>query len=574
MQVPRPASSVSPSNILVSRCTWLLALLCSGLCAPSGAWSQEPEESGRPGTVRFGDYDWLFPEGAPRVEETEPGAQARVPSVPAAGSLERTLEDSRIDPSLGGRLHLDYRLTYQARFYKHRPYEFPFPDEVTPIDERFAAELKELHGYDEDQDIDQYLSIRTHNLFTPGRSSGLYQNFDTELSLRYFRDIDGTPPRTTAVSVFRKEEFQLRTLNAKLEMLQRHLELTLGRQYVESAEWVHIDGGKATVRGLGLFDRPVEIEAFAGRRVAFYRTIDRKEIYGGRISYLPTRDTRIEFANVYYIDNTFRADVFQRITPDWTAFVSYRQINLDPESVRFETTYQDASRGFELRAFYLGKLGERADDFDFDYTFSDRVSGDDADHDRRFNISDIKPFDDLGLELRQELTERCGAFAGGTVHHVRAGGERDAYNTDWYEVWAGLDVNHVPWEGLTGRLTLRYMDTDLPRRQLREPDDPLYLVDIVGDGEPDFLSLEFLLEQAFGQEIALGAHVNFRSYSYDSRFASLDNLDALALDGYFRYRFGPYTTCYLAVSYETDADYFSADFDELLGLKLQLQISW
>jgi hypothetical protein len=55
-----------------------------------------------------------------------------------------------------------------------------------------------------------------------------------------------------------------------VEALDRHLELIAGRQYGREAEWLHFDGGTATLRGLEVFGQETELTGFAGSRVYFY----------------------------------------------------------------------------------------------------------------------------------------------------------------------------------------------------------------------------------------------------------------------------------------------------------------
>jgi hypothetical protein len=148
------------------------------------------------------------------------------------------------------------------------------------------------------------------------------------------------------------------------------------------------------------------------------------------------------------------------------------------------------------------------------------------------------------------------------------------YNTDWYETWGGIDTLHVPWEGLTGRLTARYLDTELPRRQPRDPSDPLFLADVVGDGEPQFLGFEVLLEQDIAGRVAVGGTLNWRIYTYDSRFARLEELDAVALGAYLRYRPNSLLTFYFDYTYEDDYRYIQNDFRDVQAIRASLLLSW
>ncbi len=497
-------------------------------------------------------------------------------------------EDFLNDPSLGGKLRFTYRARYDARFYRFHGYRFNFPVSPTDPDRDLilaaARELEEAHRGNRDQDVDQYIAIKTHDLITPWIDSGYYQGLDTEFSARYFKDIDGTPPGNDSLDIRDtfpgREDFQLRTLNARVRLLDEHLEITVGRQYIEAAEWVHIDGGAVRLIGLeGPFEKPLEVQVFGGQRVSFYSSIQeedlfKNDVWGATVIYRPSRDTRIEVSDVHYIDNSLRVWIDQRITPLVDVDLVYRQINEDPESVRVDGFFRHGELDLELRLGYFLRFGGDIDDFNFDYTFSDRVPSSDSDHDRHLNIGDLEAFHEVSLEGRIGLSEFHGVFAGAIGHWLDDRSDRDVYNTDWYELWAGVDTLHVPWEGLTGRLTVRSVLTDLPRRRFRDPSDPLFIADTVGDGEPSFLGVEMLLEQDFARRFSLGTSLEWRLYEYESRYADLDNLHALSVTAFARWRQNSILTYHLDYTYERDYRFVNPDFDEVHGVRAQVVVSW
>jgi hypothetical protein len=501
-----------------------------------------------------------------------------------AEDLEKALRDFSKDPTLGGRLHFTYRATYEAKFYRFRGYHYPFPQDAGPLDEQAADELEDRHRGNSDQDLDQFLSIRTHNLVTPGIEKGFYQGLDTELSARYFIDLDGTPRGNESLSTYDafpgQEDFQLRTLNAKLKLLDEHLELSGGRMFIDAAEFVHIDGGRFLLRGLrGPLDRPVEIEGFAGQRVSYYSSISERDlftddVYGGTLRYYPTRDTRLEVSDVFFIDNSLLLRVEQQVLPSLDLLGRFRMINEDPESLTFDVHFEQPRWGLDLRAGVLSKFGENADDFNFDYTFSRRLDADESRHDAHFHIDDLEPYDEVTLEARQEINSNHGIFAGGTGHWVRNRADQNVYNTDWYEVWGGVDTLHFPWDGLTGRLSVRYVDTDRIRRREYDPDDPLFIADVTGDGEPSFIGAELLLEQDIARRVAIGSSVEWRNYTYSSRFARLSEMNAVSVTGFGRFRQNRIITYYLGYTYERDYRFVNPDFEEVHGVKGQVQFSW
>ncbi|MBI4601482.1 MAG: hypothetical protein HY721_05900 [Planctomycetes bacterium] len=509
------------------------------------------------------------------------------PAVDGSSGEEPSSSWARLlaDPTLGGKLHWTYRASYTARLYDFDRYRYPFPEHVAPVDEAQRRLLEERHEDRSDQDLDQYFALRLESLPVLEGRSRVLQSAGGEASFRWFKDLDGSPAGEEAHGGFDRfagrQAFQLQTLNARLEALNRHLELVLGRQHGREAEWVHFDGATATLRGLEVFWREVEVSGFAGSRVTFYprASSSRDGVYGGHLKARLLEGLHLELSEVYYIDSSFEAELRQEI-PDlgWLA-VGYHQFNEHPHLISLEASLERREHALTVHLSYDGKLGGHGRDFNFDYTQSSSRRSD-GDKDRYFNIGHLEPYDEVTLEARKGLLPWLGASAGGTVHRLRDRDEEDGYNTDWQEAWAGLDVTEPFWKGLTGRGTVRYVHTDLPRRRLRldleevlsngAPD--FRLEDVTGDGEPSFLGLDLLVEQDFHRHVAVGATALLRSYEYQSNFAELDDLRAASLGAYVRWQATAWTQFLFGYSYDTDYRFVNPDLDALHTVRVQLVV--
>lgn len=489
------------------------------------------------------------------------------------------------DPSLDGKLHLTYRVNYQAKLFDFKGYRFNFQP-VTDDDREQARQLGRWRDDDSDQDVDQYVSLRTEDLFIPWEDSGVLQSFKTETAFRYFKDIDGSPPGEEARGGFDRfsgrQAFQLYKMFARVETFSRHLELTLGRQYSTEAEWVHFDGAAARFRGLQILGREVELTGFGGARVKFYSrsSVSHDGVGGGSIRVALGEETQLKLSDVYYLRNTFEAELRQGLRDIGWLAVRYRQIGTNAQSVTFDAHADWRSQSLTVDARYIAKVGDALDDFYFDFTESSRRRGR-SQVERHFNIGGVEPYDELFLEARKGFLEHYGIFAGGIAHLLRRGSVEDNYNTDWYEVWAGLDVLHAPWKGLTGRMTVRYVDTDLPRRIVIPDENDLIdgipnfqPEDAVGDGEPGSLGFEFLLEQDFERLITVGAQAVVRSYDYRSQFARVEDMNATSLGVHARWRPTTRTQWYLAYSYDRDYEFVNPDLEALHTIRLQFQYRW
>ncbi len=544
-----------------------------------GDLKEETESDTKEQSVEFNSADEESPFENWQAEESEDHPWAEEgESVGFFGKTFNLWSAFKDDPSLGGKLRASYRLTYRGNFFKTGSFRFADPNQVIADDLTFARELEALHSKKRDQDFDQSLSISTKDLFYDGQSDSLFNGIESELSVRRYKDIDGVRDSELGIGILDRrsngEDVQLRQLNMTVRAWEERVRLTMGRQTIHSAEWLQLDGARLRLRGIGFFGKPVEWEGFGGELVTFYRAPRRKEVYGGSFTYYPTNKTRLILSDVVFVRNTFQAELFQRVVDGLTLRSVYRQIDEDPESIHFDLLGQELFPGFEWRLSYHGKLGKRAEDFIFDFTYPEGGSSGEVDFAERLGISDLKPYDEVTLEIRQEIVQYLGAFIGGTGHWIRGGSSRDTFNTNWLEAWLGLDVLHFPWEGFTGRLTLRYLDTDLPRRTLRSEDDPFLFVDTIGDGDPDFLGLEFLIEQDFGRNLSIGSTFEYRNYTRDNRFLRLKGLDGYSLSGFFRYRPTSILSLSLAYTYEEDTPFFEGDLRSAHGVLAEAQIAW
>ncbi len=502
------------------------------------------------------------------------------------------------DPTLGGRLHTTYRVTYTSRIHDFKGYDYPFPPSdrsVGQVDQDQARLLRERHEDITDQDLDQYLAFRLDQIPVLEGSSKALNSVGGGASLRYFKDLDGSPSGEESYGGFDRYDgrqvIQLQSLNARLEALNRHLDLVVGRQYGREAEWLHYDGGTATIRGIQILGRDTEVSGFAGSRVYFYSHSDSPwsglgprggdGIYGGHIQTSISDSTRFRLSDVYYADNSLEAELRHEFTVQNRISVLYRQINEDPHSVLLDLAWEWLEKKISLYFSYLGKVGRNADDFNFDYTQSVRKKSHDG-GDLHLNLGDIQPYDEGTLELRKGLGAWLGFFGGGTLHRLRERDRMDNYNTDWQEVWLGLDLNEPLWKGLTARATVRYVHTELPRQQLRlnvadvvdngVPD--FRLSDVRGTGEPSFLGVEAIVEQDFFRKLVVGSTTIFRSYDTQNSFAEFEALTAASLGGHVRWKVTSWSQLLLSYSYDTDYRFVNPDLRALHTVRLQCQSRW
>jgi hypothetical protein len=120
---------------------------------------------------------------------------------------------------------------------------------------------------------------------------------------------------------------------------------------------------------------------------------------------------------------------------------------------------------------------------------------------------------------------------------------------------------------------VRYLHTDLPRRRPAFS-DPRLVEDVVGDGEPSFVGLELLLEQDFARRTAVGTTLEFRRYTYDSRFAEIADLIGWGATAYARYRQNRFLTYSLVYAYDRDFPFVNPDFREVHGVRAEVMFAF
>jgi hypothetical protein len=252
--------------------------------------------------------------------------------------------------------------------------------------------------------------------------------------LWYGADVDGTAagsPFTDLLDTYGGRD-EVRVYRALLDYeVNEHLTVKAGRQNVTGAERATLDGALAAFEsGCGHF----EVELFAGRRVSFYSDPNEKTIYGGNVQLRPTPTTRLRLMDLYYIENSFEAEIFQKLGRFGLARVGYRQFGGEPLEVggELETPlWGDA----EMTLFYQRKLSDANETYGYDYTAFKNENA------AALGFGSFASSSDYGVEFRQGLfNSLLYGYAKARFHNVLDEADEDEYNTDFTEVTAGAQL--------------------------------------------------------------------------------------------------------------------------------------
>ncbi len=180
------------------------------------------------------------------------------------------------------------------------------------VENRLVYQYRSRDG-DEDSDFYDYRHVRGRDLFDG--------QLDVYFSGRLHKDVDGTgssQARDPFAGVEDREagwEDQIYQLYGDMHDSARRFGLRLGRQYIEAADWLHIDGGQ-----LRLFEKSsLRAEGFFGRPVSYYSGTSGDWTGGVSLEGRPATGSRVRVGYVRYEDDSadqdddrYTLDVWQR----------------------------------------------------------------------------------------------------------------------------------------------------------------------------------------------------------------------------------------------------------------------
>ncbi|MBN1421230.1 MAG: hypothetical protein JXP34_20825 [Planctomycetes bacterium] len=484
-------------------------------------------------------------------------------AIVASGSATGGEEEPKgFDPTFGGRLSLLARLEYAYSRVSYTHYGFNFPTEISVADADHAAEYQRGHD-DEDQDIEGSLTVRLRDVGVEGTRGGF--------SLRAFKDLDGSPLgdelRGLESHFGGREDWQIGQAWGGYADPEERFDIRIGRQYAYESESVHFDGAWGRVRRLTFGLGTIELRAFGGRRVTYFSNPVDDEVLGGGVRWDPIDALTLEASEVYLIDSSLRGRATAR-PADWLELCAETfLIDEDPAYIEFAGTAEPLAR-LEIDLGWREKLGQRADDFTFDFTQTARGSRRDSLDARRLRIEDLDPYDRLFGEARILLADRALVRLGGRWNRVVDRDDRDFANADFGEVWTGVDWWEFPWRRLAGSLGLRWTQWDHPPI----PAGIVAIDDLRGEGERNALEWRARLEQGIGEAATVGADVAWRTYDYRSRYASLDDMERLSAGADARIRFSEHLSWSIEYAYDEELPFVAPDLRWVQTLRTGLEL--
>jgi hypothetical protein len=204
-------------------------------------------------------------------------------------------------------------------------------------------------GGDSDSDIYAYWNLRGRDLL-----SGKMEFY---FSGRLHRDVDGTSSSLSddlLVSVEDVDSYkkdQIYQLYIKLRDPKNRYMLKLGRQYVEDAGWLHMDGGL-----LKLYEKEkINGSIFLGKPVSYYSSSSDDWTTGYSLIMRPWNANKIRLTYVYYKDDyadqndeLYTFDMWQRFGEQIRAHGRLSFLDYDFENAGIDCFYVSPERFFDV----------------------------------------------------------------------------------------------------------------------------------------------------------------------------------------------------------------------------------
>jgi hypothetical protein len=252
--------------------------------APGDAWSSDSSFS----LKSFKEIINSFKESLSSIKEKLTPSKEKVDSVKESLSSVKdklTPSKEKID-SLKKHISLDNRLVYQYR----------------------------STGSDKDSDFYEYWNLRGRNYY-----SG---QLDFYFSGRLKKDLDGSDRSVDGDPFFSVEDLdgswndQIYQLYANWKDSKKRFSVKIGRQYIDDASWLHIDGGLLRFRER----KKISGKVFLGKPVSYYTSTSDDWAGGYSASARIWKGNKARFTHVIYDDdrigktnNLASVDVWQRL---------------------------------------------------------------------------------------------------------------------------------------------------------------------------------------------------------------------------------------------------------------------
>lgn len=383
---------------------------------------------------------------------------------------------------------------------------------------------------DRDSDLYAHLTLGTDGMWL--------EKLDLRFDGRVSKDIDGSSNPLTSLDPFidaRDVEhehrflFEIYTAYARYRAIEDTVDVTVGRQYVTEAEWVHFDGISFNAPRLGGL---VSVGGFFGRWVHFYEEFEEKAVGGGHIIVhaLPWLD--IGLSDIASSDNLFELEVRAQPIEGLLVSPGFRMLDDDLERIYIDIDYWNEDLGLEARASFRRYFSSAE-------TWAFGLTSQDSKFDRvRLRLPEPPASEDYEVAVWKELLpQMLGIEVGVFRKHIRRHRSQTGWEASFWEPWVALDLH--PIEGLTIDAKATYADFHRPdvfvdRSDFQRVQEIVFDEEQRAVGEEDYLEIQVGLRYRMQDLFTVGGEYIFREYRAHTPFFDSQRFNANAFRVYAR----------------------------------------
>lgn len=406
---------------------------------------------------------------------------------------------------------------------------------------------------------------------------------DTQVSLRYSADLDGT----TAASPFLglrdafvgRRLFEPLTFFADIKGLSpddwtTKLSLRVGRQYVYGATPLRVDGATLSI------DHPkFSLDLFGGRRVTFYSDPGERAVGGENFVFRANENTTIRYDFAHYIDNVHTLEVRHLIGESWILNGSLFMINADPVDLNLGATYMSPGARTRVTMNFLQKL--TSNDFIYDQSYRAIArnpenqfrfrffplppTGQLFDAAGRLNLGRINPYTQFYVDAYRNLTSKIGV--GGTVwvRKVNSQANEGPFDNSFQEFHVNAD--YYPSSAFEVGTEYRYRHLSRANPAQETTFDDIHL-----EGEKTFH--EVYANAAYhllNSRLTFEGGLFYRRFDTQSRLISLKGMDMTGYNAGIKWRVARDYKLALEYGFDRELAFLNPDIDNTQSFRVRFE---
>lgn len=338
--------------------------------------------------------------------------------------------------------------------------------------------------------------------------------------------------------------------------------LTGGRQAVDGVVWpVRMDGARVDINEIG----PFSIAVFGGVNAGYRSSLPIRGIFGGQLAAEPAEWLRLEFSNVYHIENLFEVSLEGTLPErDFLGyFACVRLLDDDGDELRAGIDFEIWKTGTSFFIEYTKVLSGGRQVFFDPTSYFDRATR--LLRVPRLFLPVLAPSNDYFISIEQDLTRRNSLSLEYRRHEI-ADRHETGFETSYHEASIGL-ANRGLIPHLSADAEFLWHDGD---RSTRETPG---FFDTFDEGETQYLEMNGGLSYRRGK-VVFSWYGYYRIYDYVSQFVRFKGQEAWGTEIGVKWRVTDNTTFSLDYFFDDDLSEIAPDVKYTHAVFIGLEFKW